>query len=208
MRELHLDHNQLSGPIPTELGNLSMLEGLYLSGNQLTGCIPETLRDVQRNDLDQLGLLFCDQQSLPGPPDVIMSLVVSAIYPMVRIGSPIQVTATFSELINGFTVEDISVANGSAGSFVGSDGGGVYTFDVTPNAIGDVTVDIAAGVATDADGNANTAAVQLSLGIPYDDDGNGDISRDEVITAIGDYLFGGILSRDHVIALIGLYLFG
>ena len=134
--------------------------------------------------------------------------MVVADTPMVRIDSPIQVTATFSEPVFGFTIDDVSVTNGSAGSFAGSDGDSAYTFDVTPNAIGDVSVDIAAGVATDADGNGNTAAVQLSLGIPYDDDGNGEISRDEVITAIGDYLFNGTLIRDHVIALIGLYLFG
>ena len=35
------------------------------------------------------------------------------------------------------------------------------------------------------------------------------INRDEVITAIGDYLFSAAaLTRDQVIALIGLYLFG
>ena len=79
---------------------------------------------------------------------------------------------------------------------------------MTPNAIGDVTVYIAAAVAEDGDGNANTAAVQLSLGIPYDDDRNGAISRAEVTTAIGDYLFSGLLTRDQVIALISLYLFG
>jgi hypothetical protein len=36
------------------------------------------------------------------------------------------------------------VANGSVDSLVGSDGDMVYTFDVTPNAIGEVTVDIPA----------------------------------------------------------------
>ena len=127
---------------------------------------------------------------------------------MVRIDSPIPVTAAFSEPVSGFTIEDISVVNGSVGSLVGSNGDSVYTFDVTPNAIGDVTVYVAAAVAEDGDGNANTAAVQLSLGIPYDDDRDGAISRDEVITAIGDYLFSGLLARDQVIELIALYLFG
>lgn len=69
--------------------------------------------------------------------------------PMVRIGSPIPVTATFREPVNGFTVEDIFVTNGSAAGFFGSDGGSVYTFDVVPTAIGEVTLQIGDGVADD-----------------------------------------------------------
>ena len=79
---------------------------------------------------------------------------------------------------------------------------------MTPNAIGQVTVNIAANVAMDSNGNGNTAAVQLQLGIPYDDNGNRTIERGEVIRAINDYLGGGSLGRSHVITLINLYLSG
>ena len=79
---------------------------------------------------------------------------------------------------------------------------------MTPNSIGQVTVDIAAGVAMDTEGNGNTAAVRLQLGIPYDDNGNGVIDRSEVITATNDYLGGGSLQRSYVITLINLYLSG
>ena len=34
-----LQNNQLTGPIPPELGQLSQLEQLYLGNNQLTGSI-------------------------------------------------------------------------------------------------------------------------------------------------------------------------
>ena len=197
---LSLWGNQLTGSIPVSLGSLVNLGKLYLSQNQLTGCIPAALQDIVDNDLDQLGLPFC---SLPTVTPSITSPSV-----LVRINSPVPVTATFSEPVYRFTVEDITVTSGSAGNFVGSDGDSVYTFDVTPNAIGDVTVDIADGVAVDADEIGNTAAVQLSLGIPYDDDHDGSISRAEVITAIADYLFSGTLTRNQVIAIIALYLFG
>ena len=40
---LYLGANQLTGPIPAELGNLSSLTELYLGGNQLTGPIPAEL---------------------------------------------------------------------------------------------------------------------------------------------------------------------
>ena len=94
-----------------------------------------------------------------------------------RLNSPVSVTVTFSEPVSGFTVDEISVGDGTTSGFSGSDGVAVYTFDVAPNAIGEVTVDIAAGVVTDAGGNGNTAATQLSLGIPYDD-GDGGINKD------------------------------
>ena len=60
--QLYLYDNRLSGEIPSELGNLTNLIGLFLSGDlhDLTGCIPVGLRDVQNNDLDRLGLPFCD----------------------------------------------------------------------------------------------------------------------------------------------------
>ena len=97
----------------------------------------------------------------------------------VRPGSPISLTSTFSVPVSGFIRDDINVANGTVSNFAGS--GAVYTFDVTPDSIGEVTVDIAAGVARDADGNGNEAVPRFSLGITYDDDGNRDISKDEAI---------------------------
>ena len=194
---LHLSDNQLTGSIPPELGNLSNLIGLYLSGNQFTGCIPASLQYHSFfNDLRRLGLPTC------GIPAVTMS-VDSATY-QVRIGSPVPVTATFSESVNGFTAGDLTVANGSVSNFVGSDGDSAYTFDVIPNAIGVVTVDVAAGIAESNDGNGNTAAVQLILGLPYDDDGNGAIGPSEILEAARDY-FSGTLSAQHVLELIGLY---
>src|SRR5574338_513234 len=74
--------------------------------------------------------------------------------------SPIPVTATFSEAVTGFALEDITVTNGAAGVLAG--GPSVYTFNVTPASNGLVSVNVAAGVATDSAGNGNTAATTLS----------------------------------------------
>ena len=125
---------------------------------------------------------------------------------LVRIDSPIPVTVTFSEPVFGFSFDDISVANGVISNFTVAAGEAVYTFDVTPNAIGAVTVDIAFGVATgaDGDGNSNIAAPRLSLGIPYDDDGDGGISKEEAITAVIDY-FAGRITKAEAIGVIILY---
>ena len=75
--------------------------------------------------------------------------------------SPIPVTFTFSENVTGFTSGDVTVSNGTISGFVGS--GASYSANITPSGDGVVTVNVAAGVATDGFGNANTAATQLSL---------------------------------------------
>ena len=59
--ELDLDGKQLSGPIPSELGNLTNLERLSFWGNQLSGPIPSEL-----GNLDNLELLYLDSNQLSG----------------------------------------------------------------------------------------------------------------------------------------------
>ena len=152
------------------------------------------------NDLSELGLSTCSHPA--------SSLGVRHTDWSNRVSTPIPVTVWFSEQVSGLTVDDFSVANGDAGNLSGSGDGMVYNFEVTPSHIGQVTVDLAANSVVDANAIGNTAAEQLSLGIPYDDDMNGAISRAEVVAGIGDYLFGGLLERGQVVALIGLYLFG
>jgi hypothetical protein len=71
------------------------------------------------------------------------------------------VTATFSEAVTGLELAEITVGNGTASNLEGS--GTTYTFNVTPVADGDVTVDIAADVAQGAATNGNAAATQLSV---------------------------------------------
>ena len=65
-------------------------------------------------------------------------------------------------------------------------------------------MDIAAGAATDAEGNENMTTSTLSLGIPYDDDHDGGINKEEAVTAVIDY-FNGHITKDEAIAVIILY---
>ena len=136
------------------------------------------------------------------PLSVNVSRAAGSENAKVRPGSPVSLTATFSRPVSGFALEDITVVKGVAGNLAGS--GAVYTFDVTPNAIGEVTVDIDAGVATDAGGNGNTAAPRFSLGITYDDDGDGGISKNEAIAAVRDY-FSDRITKAQTIGVIRLY---
>ena len=59
LRYLGLDHNQLSGQIPAELGDLYRLVFIRLSANQFTGCVPAGLQGVPFNDFKSLALPFC-----------------------------------------------------------------------------------------------------------------------------------------------------
>ena len=137
-------------------------------------------------------------------PTVNVSRAAGSEDALVRPGSPVSLTVAFSRPVSGFTLDDITVENGAASNFAVSDGDAVYTFDVTPNDVGEVTVDIPAGAAEYADGNGNPAALRFSLGITYDDNGDGGISRGEAIAAIRDYFSGG-LNRAQAIAVIRLY---
>jgi hypothetical protein len=72
------------------------------------------------------------------------------------------ITATFSEAVTGFAVDDLSVGNGSASNFSATSTT-VYTATITPTIDGTVTVDVAGGAAQDSAGNDSTAATQFSI---------------------------------------------
>ena len=74
----------------------------------------------------------------------------------------IPVTISFSEAVSGFDASDVSVGNGSISDFVNVSPTQA-TFHVTQAADGSVTIDIAAGAATDLAGNASNAAAQASI---------------------------------------------
>ena len=72
-----------------------------------------------------------------------------------------DIKITFSEDVTEFEQNDITVGNGTATAFSGSDSS--YTATIAPSASGTVTVDVPANVATDAVGNGNTAASQFAV---------------------------------------------
>ncbi|MDD4989348.1 MAG: Ig-like domain-containing protein, partial [Candidatus Pacebacteria bacterium] len=95
-----------------------------------------------------------------GAPTVILSTSISSPTNT----SPVSVTATFSEDVTGFTVDDISVTNATVDNFLGS--GTIYTFDVTPTDQGSVTVSLPEGSAVDV--ASNNSVVSNTLSFTYD----------------------------------------
>ncbi|AHM04722.1 hypothetical protein roselon_02395 [Roseibacterium elongatum DSM 19469] len=75
--------------------------------------------------------------------------------------APIPVTVSFTEDVTDFDAGDLDISGGTATNFTGS--GSAYSFDLVPTQDGTLTVDIAAGAAQDAAGNASLAAPQFSI---------------------------------------------
>ena len=83
--------------------------------------------------------------------------------------SPINFTAVFSEPVTGFTGGDISIT-GTAGATTAVVTGGPSTYNVAVSGMtanGTVSVSIAAGVASDALGNGNTASSSTDNTVTY-----------------------------------------
>ena len=76
--------------------------------------------------------------------------------------APFTATIAFDEVVSGFMVEDITAVNATLSGFTVTTPGTVWRVLVTPTADGEVTLNIAAGVAQDAANNGNTAAPQAT----------------------------------------------
>ncbi len=59
---LNLQYNNLTGPLPGAIGNLSQVHYLYLIGNNLSGSLPAGI-----GNLAQVEILYLDQNNLSGP---------------------------------------------------------------------------------------------------------------------------------------------
>lgn len=99
-----------------------------------------------------------------------LKVTADATPPTVAITGPTEsvtgdfaVTFTFSEVVTGFTADDVTVTNGTKGNFVETSAGTEYTLQITPELGTTVSVDVAADVATDAAQNGNTAAETFTV---------------------------------------------
>ena len=114
-----------------------------------------------------------------GQPQAVVSAVetveVDTDSPGVSISVPsgvqtgaFEVTVTFTEAVTGFAREDLSVtgtANAIITAWVSYPDNTTYTAMITPTTSGQVVLNIAAGVATDAANNPNTASETQTITI-------------------------------------------
>ncbi|MFT5327568.1 MAG: Ca2+-binding RTX toxin-like protein [Planctomycetaceae bacterium] len=111
-----------------------------------------------------VGTGYTDAAGNAGTAGVSANYTIDTLAPTVTItpngtvtsDSPIVFTFQFSEAVSGFVAGDVSLTNGSAGTFTPVDGD-TFTQEVTPTSTGAVTVNVAAAVAQDAAGNSNVS---------------------------------------------------
>ena len=139
----------------------------YLATNALT-LNGGTIKDNLTVDVILTLPPLASANSLGGSKAIVIdkNIVVDNIAPTLAltstsattVNSKFSVTATFSENVTGFDNTDLTVANAAVSNFVKVDAK-TYTFDVTPSASGNVTVDVLAAKATD---NAGIIPLQLN----------------------------------------------
>lgn len=79
---------------------------------------------------------------------------------------PVTFTFTFSEVVSGFTLDDISVTNATASEL--TDNNPVFTAKITPLSIGTISLTVAENVTTDLAGNGNLSASEsFTFSQPY-----------------------------------------
>ena len=167
----------------TDLGGLTNLEVLWLKNCSITDVSPlqtltnlTTLR-IAGNTLTNAHLLSTlDNLSdiditIPAPPAVDTNAPdVSISVPSGAQNGAFEATITFTETVSDFEQSDLTLSGTATASITGfsTDDNTIFTATITPTASGDVVLSVAAGVATDAGNNNNTAAESQTVSIDMD----------------------------------------
>lgn len=100
--------------------------------------------------------------SSPTAPDTVKpEITLSSSEGSTTTLTVIPITVSVSKSVIGLELSDIQVANGSAQNLSGS--GPSYSFEVVPDSVGDVIIQIPANTCQDSFGNLNNASNQLTI---------------------------------------------
>jgi len=103
-------------------------------------------------------------QSLSVLYDVLQPVpVLSSVSGSPTNANSIPFIITFAEPVMSLSLEDVLLSNGEVSSWSGVDGDNTYSFTVTPNADGLISVSIPAGTCYDLAGNVNMSALPITI---------------------------------------------
>lgn len=122
------------------------------------------------------------------PASAAFVITLDADAPTVALSGPtgvvtsdFTVTITFSEIVSGVTVDDVTVTNGTKGTFAETVTGTTYTLGISPDLGSTVSISVVANAARDAAGNPNSVSdtFQVQAGSPASafDERSDDIRR-------------------------------
>ena len=140
----------------TIIEGIEDVDGITVTSLDLNG---GTIKDINDNDAD-LTINNVD-------PTIVL---VDGVKPEITISTissdptnddPIVIEVTFSESVTGFAEGGLTISGGTSSNFSGT--GDSYTFDLSPDADGIITIDIAADLAFDTPGNGNQASDQFQI---------------------------------------------
>ncbi|MFM9964366.1 MAG: Ig-like domain-containing protein [Planctomycetaceae bacterium] len=159
-------YRDVDGSGTLNVGDSSVGEQLLLGGDSFSIAVPLTANSTNRflvTSTDGVGnVSVAAVTSVITQDSIAPQTSISVSSAAITNAATIAVAVSFTEDVIGFDASDVSVSNGAVSDFVAVDGSH-YTLNVTPNGDGLVTIDVAAGVASDAGGNANEAATQCSF---------------------------------------------
>ena len=96
--------------------------------------------------------------TLPALTAIPPKLTISGVPAKITSTAALTVTFTFDEAVTGFAAADVTVTRATLTGFTEATAGTVWTATVTPDGYGDVVLSVAAGAATDSDGNRGPVA--------------------------------------------------
>jgi hypothetical protein len=150
-------------------GTLSNFSG---SGSVYTALFTPTAGSNAAGTVEIAAAAFSDLAGNNNQTGASLTLNIDTVAPSVtiassgsdlHIGQTATLSFTLSEASSNFTAEDVHISSGTLSNFRGS--GLSYQADFTPapNTTGDVVISIASGSFTDAAGNGNNAAPNVTL---------------------------------------------
>ena len=197
LEELLLTRNQLTGTIPAELGNLASLQGLYLGGNQLRGEIPPEL-----GNLANLEVLDLDSNQLSGEIPPVLGNLANLVELHLEDN---QLTGEIpSELGSLANLRSLFLGGNQLTGTIPAELGRLTNLTVLHLSGNQLTGCVPASLQDVADNDF------AQLGLPfcpsYDANNNGAIDIRELFSAIDDY-FDGLIDIGELFAIIDRYFF-